>query len=210
MSPQIPLPFHRLALSIVIALAMTPTAVHAAWFGIMPSEVPETPFNEWQTMKRDALVVDTETNMGYLVHEDGGFTSFPVATGQRRVVRYIGRVYDARTPARHWVMKQKQIKGDRITFGKEGLFLRLYYDGEETAYGVHDHRSAEAMLGDDVRYKSMGCIIVSKTVLDTIEATFDMNDGEMDVVTVNGFDEGGTPNYVILKNLLDNETVASL
>lgn len=199
----------RLAVSCAVAITLYPLPLQAAWFNLIPSEIPETPFAEWQTMKRDALVVDTETNIGYLVHEDGGFTSFPVATGQKRVVRYIGRTYNAQTPARRWVMAQKQIKGDRITFGKEGLFLRLYYEGEETAYGIHDHRSADKMLAEDLRYRSMGCIIVSKETLDNIEATFDMNDGIVDVVTVNGFSEESV-NYVTLKNVLRREAVASL
>ena len=139
------------------------------------------------------MIVDTDENIGYLIHRDGGYTSFPVATGQKRVVRYIGRTYDARTPSRTWQALSQQIKGDRITFGKLGRFLRLSSidvdEMEETPYGIHSHASIEKMLAREDRYRSMGCILVSEPVLNTIIATFDTNEQKMDVVTVNGLGE---------------------
>ncbi len=138
----------------------------------------------------DSLIVDTETNIGYLIHQNGGFTQFLVATGQKNIVRYIGRIYNAKTPDQAWTVLSKHIKGDRTTFGKHGLFLRLYDEDGETAYGIHGHRSAETMLAADMRYRSMGCIIVSQTVLDIIEATFEGNGQRLDVLTVAGLGEG--------------------
>ena len=137
-------------------------------------------------MAGDTLIVDTEVNVGYLVHRNGGYTKFVVATGQRRVVRYIGRTYNARTPNTEWSVLDKEVKGDRTTFGKQGLFLRLYDEDGRTAYGIHSHRSADIMLSEIERYRSMGCIIVSQEVLDIVEATFEGNGRRLDVVTVAG------------------------
>ncbi len=160
--------------------------------------MPETPVAEWQSEPGDSFLVDTQTNIGYLIHRDGGFTSFPVATGQRRVVRYIGRTYNAATPNRHWISSSKETKGDRITFGAEGTFLRLSYDGEGTPYGIHSHAYAEVMLGDQMRYRSMGCVIVSTEILAVIVKTFEENGEQLDVLTVSGFGDD-TVNYATLK-----------
>lgn len=153
----------------------------------MPSEIPPTEFFEWQTMVGDTMIVDTEMNVGYLVHLDGGYTQFPVATGQRRVVRYIGRTYNAKTPNRSWAILDKEVKSDRTTFGKKGLFLRLFDEYGRTAYGIHSHRSIETMLAEQDRYRSMGCILVSQVILDNIEATFEGNGRTLDVITIAGF-----------------------
>lgn len=165
--------------------------LHAAT--LLPSEVPPTPLGEWQTMHGDSLIVDTHDNVGFLMHEDGGYTSFPVVTGQRRVVRYIGRTYDARTPSGAWQILSQEIKGDRTTFGKRGRFLRLSRvrknGTEETSYGIHSHASIGSMLASQDRYRSMGCVLVSDPVLDTIIATFDLNDHMQNVQIVAGFGE---------------------
>lgn len=153
----------------------------------LPSEQAPTNIEEWQPIAGDSFVVDTEENIGFLVHADGGYTSFPVVTGQHRVVRYIGRVYDATTPVRTWTALTQEVKGDRITFGKRGLFLRLFRSGDDrTPYGIHSHAYAEKMLGSIDRYRSMGCIIVSDSVLDILVATYDLNEQRLSVVTVYG------------------------
>jgi hypothetical protein len=161
--------------------------VHAA--GI-PSEQPPEATASWIPSVDDILIVDTKENTGYLVHTDGSFTEFAVATGQRRIVRYIGRTYDARTPERRWNILSSEVKGDRTTFGKRGIFLRLhdFATGEETAYGVHSHRSADAMLSapGNERYRSMGCIIVADDILDLIQTTWTLNGNAMTVITRNG------------------------
>lgn len=193
----------RLSVAFLVGASFLPQA-HALGFNLLPFEVPETPYAEWQTMPGDSLVVDTEGNVGYLLHEDGGYTSFPVATGQRRVVRYIGRTYNAKTPTRTWVSLSKEVKGDRTTFGKEGTFLRLYDDGEQSPYGIHSHKSADKMVSSEPeeRYRSMGCVIVTQNVLDNIVATFEMNGQRLNVVTTYGF-EGAPVNYATLKERID-------
>ncbi|MBP9851030.1 MAG: L,D-transpeptidase [Candidatus Peribacteraceae bacterium] len=174
----------RLSAFLVLSLGF-PSPTHA--FSLMPSEVPATDINEWEVRVGDALIVDTTTNIGYLIHRGGGFMQFPVATGQRRVVRYIGRTYNARTPNTSWAILDKEVKGDRTTFGKEGLFLRLYDEDGETAYGIHSHRSIDSMLAVENRFRSMGCILVSQSVLDIIETTYEGNSRRLDVLTLNGF-----------------------
>lgn len=156
----------------------------------LPSEQAPTRIEEWQPVAGDSFVVDTEENIGFLVHVDGGYTSFPVVTGQHRVVRYIGRVYDAATPVRTWTALTQEVKGDRITFGKRGLFLRLFSSGDDrTPYGIHSHAYAEKMLRSVDRYRSMGCVIVSNAILDILISTFELNEKKLDVVTVYGFGE---------------------
>jgi hypothetical protein len=146
---------------------------------------------EWEPRIGDRMVVDTLANEGYLIHTDGAYIRFPVITGQRRFVYYIGRGYNAATPNWDWEAKSKDIKGDRITFGPTGRFVRLYEDGEETAYGIHEHRSEEVMFARDIRYQSMGCIIVRTAMMDIVERTFDVNaeSGGFAVITRYGVED---------------------
>ena len=154
---------------------------------VIPSETPSTPLGEWYAGKGDIFVVDTKENTGYLVNQNGSYLKFSVATGQRRVVRYIGRGYDATTPTGYWIASSKEKKGDRITFGKEGTFFRLFKNGrDQTSYGIHAHAYGAKMLSDEVRFKSMGCIIVSSEILSVLEITFALNDGQLPVFTVYG------------------------
>ncbi len=163
------------------------TTAHA--FSLLPFEIGSTPIENWRITKGDTFVVDTKENLGYLVHENGGYTQFLIATGQRRTVRYIGKTYNAATPSHAWVAMTKETKGDHITFGKEGTFFRLFIDGtESTSYGIHTHASIDKMLSEDDRFRSMGCILVSKAMLDVIEATYEMNGQTLSVQTVYGFE----------------------
>lgn len=175
-----------LAISIVCA-ALYAQSAHAGWFTLLPSEKTESFISDWLPEAGDSFVVDTLNNIGYLVHENGGYTSFFVVTGQRRTVNYIGRTYFAATPERQWTVLSDERKGRSVTFGEDGTFLRLFYDDERTPYGIHSHLYANAMLERDVRYGSMGCVIVSEDILDIIEETFKTNGERLDVVTKYGF-----------------------
>lgn len=159
----------------------------------------------WQPQRGDSFVADTSANVGYLVHRNGEFTSFAIATGQRRIVRYIGRVYNASTPNTTWRALSNEVKGDRITFGKQGRFLRLSKfegsDAERTPYGIHSHAYIQKMLADQDRYKSMGCVLVSEEVLDTVIETYDLNDQSLDVFTVSGLGNM-TPSEPVLRAVL--------
>lgn len=149
--------------------------------------LPEVPLHEWQPLAGDRLVVDTRENVGYLVHDDGQFTSFPVLTGQRRTVRYIGRTYNATTPVARWTVTETEYKGRSTTFGETGLFLRLFKDGDErTAYGIHSHLQFQLMLDQGNRFRSMGCVLVSEDVLQLIKQTFEQNGNALDVATAYG------------------------
>ncbi len=179
---------HQFRLLLAVIASVTVYSGTALAASILPSEEPPTPFEAWQASAGDSFLVDTDRNVGYLLHADGGYTTFPVVTGQRRTVRYIGRTYNASTPTVSWKALNEETKGDRITFGKLGRFLRLYNteDGEpeRTPYGIHSHASAEKMLASTDRYRSMGCIIVSENVLDTIIESFALNGNALTVRTV--------------------------
>ena len=157
-----------------------------------PIPVPvDTSLNQWEPLVGDHIVIDTKENVGYLIHTDGRYTSFPVVTGQRRWVRYIGLSYNAATPNWDWTVKSTHIKGDRITYGLSGRFFRMYKDGNEyTHYGIHEHRDEGYMFKeDDTRFKSMGCIIVKTHILDLIEKTYEKNGEAIEVVTRYGVEE---------------------
>ena len=157
------------------------SAGNAQW-SVPSSET--TDLESWVPQKGDAFEVNVQTNIGHLYHPDGSTLEFEVVTGVRRVVRYIGMRYFAGTPAQSWVAQSPQVKKDRITFGKTGVFIRLYKNGADaTAYGIHGFGREDAMFRVPGRYGSMGCIIVRENVLSIIEKTLDVNDGKLSVRT---------------------------
>ena len=151
----------------------------------LPVQESYIPLSEWQPMRGDRFIVDTSNNVGYLVHTSGAHTSFKVVTGQQRFVYYIGRYYNAKTPDKRWSVETIHHKHPSITFGPTGRFLRLYDDGERTAYGIHGHRYADEMLLEEDRYRSMGCVIVNESILDLIETTYKKNGQSLSVETMN-------------------------
>ena len=166
---------------------------------MFPSESPPLSLAEWRVKAGDVLLVDTKENVGYLIHEDAGFTSFPVVTGQRRTVRYIGRVYNAATPAKKWYIESMEIKGDRTTFGPRGTFLRFFLGDEKTAYGIHAHKQGAEMLSSDERFRSYGCVIVSEEVMDILAETFHANGERIGVTTLYGLGEQSVTFEVLKK-----------
>lgn len=153
-----------------------------------PSPLPlEEGARSWQPQRGDTFYVNTQDNLGYLLHPDGRRFVFRVATGQKRTVRYIGMTYFAGTPEAHWLVKSHHVQGDRITYGRNGHFLRMYKDGEEFShYGIHTHATADTMLREQDRYASMGCIIVSTSILDLLERTYAVNEYQLPVITASG------------------------
>lgn len=147
----------------------------------------------WEVRVNDRFIADTKENVGYLVHEDGTYLSFPIASGQRRTVNYIGLTYFAGTPSRNWTVESTKIQWDRTTFGPTGRFLRLHYKGEPTNYGIHGYKYMEEVAADPAvanRYVSMGCVLVTEQILNIIEATYVKNGNTLDVATVYGIDAG--------------------
>ncbi len=142
----------------------------------------------WEPEPGDAFVVDVPANMGYLVHRNGQSFSFPVATGKKAYVRYIGRGYRAETPIRSWTAEQKQVKGDRRTFGVSGRFIRLFRGGENSPYGIHAYYKEKDWLEAKERYFSMGCIIVTETMMDIIEKTYDLSKNSLAVITTDNLE----------------------
>lgn len=160
--------------------------------GDEPAEFPSTPpplvwrnvpIESWKAESGDQLLIDIERNVGTIVHQNGEVLQFPVITGQKRTVIYIGLRYNAETPKKSWTALSLDTQGDRITYGKSGRFLRLYDRGSRTHYGIHAHRDETVMFGRDDRYQSMGCIIVQEAVLNILEETFDRNGGALPVRT---------------------------
>lgn len=148
---------------------------------------------EWAPQQDDRIVIDIANNMGYIIHPDHQYLSFKVATGQKRVVRYIGRVYFAETPAQNWTVLSQHIQPDRVTFGPRGHFLRLYQGPDEsyTKYGIHSHAYIQKMLSDPDwdRYKSMGCVLVSEQIMDMLMETFAMSKENLSVLTTQDIHE---------------------
>jgi hypothetical protein len=168
-------------------ITIAPLALGVA-FAVFPTlSAPSTPLPiptmEWHEQVGDRLVVDTKENEGYLIHRNGRFLKFPVATGQHRFVCYAGRCYNATTPERTWQVRSKDVKGDRITFGPTGRFLRFTWKEEETPYGVHEYAHEDWMFAEGPRYRSMGCVIVKKEIMDILDRTYAVNEGIIDVVT---------------------------
>lgn len=158
-------------------------------FAASASAMEIVPLAQWEPERGDRFLVDTERNMGYLIHRDGSYAVTYLATGQNRWVHYLGRSYVATTPQAEWVVRDMNIQSDRRTFGPRGIFLRLFRNGSEyTRYGIHSNASIQWMLLQPQRYFSMGCILVSDPVLDLLNETFEL-DGELRVTTVYGFDE---------------------
>ncbi len=147
----------------------------------------EISVEKWSIEEGDKIIVDTKNNEGYIFHKDGRYLNFEVVTGQRRWVYYIGRSYNASTPNWSWTAKSMHIKGDRLTFGPSGRFLRLYKDGtEHTAYGFHEYGQEEDIFnGLDTRFRSMGCIIVRVPIMDLLVNTFEENES-IEAITQHG------------------------
>lgn len=181
--------------SLLAILISVPSAPAGFIHQTVPHQVARA---DWQPEPGDRAVVDTQNNIGYLIHENGSYLKFPVVTGQRRWVYYIGRSYNASTPNWDWVAKSLHIKGDRVTFGPTGRFLRLYKDGEDnTAYGFHEYRSDEEMFEDEdgnlapasERFRSMGCVIVKTAMMDLIVETWEQNGQVLELKTQYGVDD---------------------
>lgn len=172
--------------------AFVPLSASAEYVSVAQQQANffELSVDQWQPVSGDEFLADTKDNVGYLIHTNGDYLSFPIATGQHRKVHYMGKTYDAATPVDHWTVLSKKVQSDRVTFGPDGLFLRLYKgDSEEyTSYGIHTHQYISKMLADDMRYRSMGCILVSKDILDIVEKTFEVSNDRLPVTTVYGLD----------------------
>lgn len=162
--------------------------LYASAMSPVPHQVSK---QSWNMEQGDRVIIDTHNNEGYLFHEDGEYLRFPIVSGQRRYVSYIGRYYNASTPNWSWEAKSLDVKGDRITFGPSGRFLRLYKDGQRTAYGLHEHRDEEEMFALEAskRFRSFGCIIVTKDMMDLLVNTFLHNGGSLDVISQHGVED---------------------
>ena len=146
-----------------------------------------TDLQYWTPEVHDRFIADTESNLGYIVHDDGQYTMFRIGSGKEKIVHYMGITYDASTPSDMWdVRSTTTFNNDHITFGKTGVFLRLTRGGEETSYGIHATANIDDILASDDRYRSEGCILVGNDVLQVLEKTYALNGNDLNVVTVHG------------------------
>ena len=149
-------------------------AVLCLWILTSNAYASEAPA-PWEPAKGDLMVVDTTSNMGYLVREDlSEGISFQVATGIQRNLNYVGKSYYAATPSDQWKVKELDYQIPGYTFGKEGTFLRLYNDDKRTHYGIHTILDQDWLFSGE-RYKSWGCILVSNEMLSLLEEEFRLN-----------------------------------
>lgn len=155
--------------------------------GSSPAPVQAIPLDTWQPMKGDRFIADTRANMGYLIHEDGSYTTMKIGSGKRTMVHYMGRTYNATTPSSGWIVKEIDTQTDRLTFGKDGTFMRLYRDGTQyTSYGIHSVANIDDLLADDQRYYSMGCVLVDYATLKILLETYALNSDTLEVLTIDG------------------------
>jgi hypothetical protein len=160
-----------------VSLAQAPEASETTdWMEVTISEFVPSP--------GDYVMADTSASIGFLMNDTTKkHAIFPIISGRKKWVTYIGRRYFAETPARTWFVKDMDIKGDRVTFSKSGKFLRLYADGKPTAYGIHGYKYFQNAIEKDQRYISFGCVLVEDEVLEVIQKSFEANDNELKVVT---------------------------
>lgn len=148
------------------------------------------PLPYWEAQRGDRVIFDTQENIGYIVHENGDYTSMRIGSGKKKVVSYMKRRYNAETPVGYWQVQSTTIQGDRGIFGKSGLFLRLYYDGDDrTSYGIHATGNINDILARDDRYISMGCILVGDDVLAILHETYKLNGDMLEIATTYGINE---------------------
>ncbi len=171
---------------VFVLLIMSGSVVQASEFDHQ-AEVYPSGEDFWLTQKGDYFAADVKNNRGYFIHPNGTSYEFPIITGQRRYVYYIGRYYFAGTPVRSWEIDlDVEIKDDKVTFGSTGRFFRLFDHGKSSSYGIHGHRNFQAMLDSGDLYRSMGCIIVPEPILDIFQKVYDHNGGMIRVETFEG------------------------
>ncbi len=127
---------------------------------------------------------DTQSNWGYLLNPDGTYKPFPIGSGMQKTVHYLNQTYFAATPSDIWVVRERKIQPDRISFGDTGRFFRLF-DDERTYYGIHSIADKKWTQKAD-RYLSFGCILVEEDVLDLVEKAYELNGKVLVVITQNG------------------------
>ncbi|MBD3330514.1 hypothetical protein GF354_03205 [Candidatus Peregrinibacteria bacterium] len=115
----------------------------------------------------DEFIVDIENGEGYLInYYTKTFTKFPLMTGTTY----------APTPVSEWIVKEKNIQGNRVVFSDSGEFFRMYKNGiTRTGYGIHGYKYFKREIENGRKFLSLGCVLVADDVLDVIEESFYAN-----------------------------------
>lgn len=185
-----------LLLTISFSILLLPKVAQASFLDFIDDDEmwALVEINTFEPAGGDYLVADIERSVGYLVSpEHHEIMPFVLLSGQKRFRGYFSGEYYEGTPEMDWVVRQLDIKGDRVTFGDTGRFFRMF-DGEgRTAYGIHSHKYFQYMSDSDNYFRSLGCLIVSDDVLDVIQKSFELNGEILNVTTAklqSGLDRG--------------------
>lgn len=116
-----------------------------------------------------------------------------IGSGQRKMVHYMKRTYNATTPSDSWIVQEINVQSDRLTFGKDGTFMRLSRDGKKTPYGIHSVANIDELLATEERYYSFGCILVDYDTLNILLDTYELNGNTLSLLTVDGLTAPKTP-----------------
>lgn len=174
-----------------------PVILASVWVPVAQAESSDwnqVELSEYVASKGDYVMADLKNSTGYLLNDETKtYASFPLLSGQKRKVYYLGRSYFAATPEQTWIVRELAIQSDRITFAKSGEFLRLYDGEKRTSYGIHGHKYFDVMMARENKYVSMGCMLVADDVLDIIQNSFEADEKEMKVITTS--DETTLPFY---------------
>jgi hypothetical protein len=158
-----------------------------------PISIQQIPLEQWQPAQGDSFIADTRSNIGYIIHENGNYTSMKIGSGQRKMVHYMKRTYNAATPSDTWTVESIDTQKDRLTFGKDGTFMRLNRHGQSTSYGIHSVANIDDLLATDDRYYSMGCVLVDYKTLEILLNTYKLNGDSLKLITIDGLTATKTP-----------------
>lgn len=116
-----------------------------------------------------------------------------IGSGQQKMVHYMKRTYNAATPSDSWEVGEIDTQSDRLNFGKDGTFMRLYRYKKSTSYGIHSVANIDDLLATDERYYSFGCILVDYDTLDILVDTYALNGNILSLLTIDGLTAPMTP-----------------
>lgn len=172
--------------AILAVFLMLPNVANASFLSFVNDEDmwAVVTLSTFEAGSGDYMVADIERSVGYLVStEHHEIMPFVLLSGQKRFKGRFGGVTYEGTPEIDWVVRQMDVKGDRVTFGDTGRFFRMFDGESRTAYGIHSHKYFQYMSDSDNYFRSLGCLLVSDDVLDVIQKSFEANDNILNLKT---------------------------
>lgn len=132
-------------------------------------------YKEFTPSVGDYFLVDVSNAVGYLINDGSRYyTDFPIMTGS----------LSTPTPYKEWVVLDKNIQRNRVTFSESGEFFRMYIDGKtRTSYGIHGYAYFNDEIEKGRKFLSLGCVLVADDVLDLLEESYILNNNSLRVST---------------------------